>query len=461
MAGLLAFGACSCATAEAEDFDPSGSISAPMEKETTSSYALASPELPKQAPYPDEQSFSGKDGTFDPEGFNAVWNAWNEDVKARRASAQSYPGKLDDYLKKTAEAFLTPEEADGNAVCSPINIWMALAMAAETADGSTRQEILDLLGAPSIEALRQTAKALWTANYCDDGACTSKMSASLWMDQDVMFKESTIQRLADDYYAGTFRGDMGGPAYSKAFKDWLNESTGGLLKDAVQGLEDFKPEDVMALATAICFKAAWSDKFSESSTYPEVFHGAKNDVETDFMHRGGTNTYYWSDHFGAVSLPFEDAGEMWLLLPDEGVTPAELLASGEAMDFLLAGQEWRGKNSKFLVVDMAVPRFDVEADMDLKAKLQALGVSRMFSSDADLSNLSDMEGLYVGSAKHDARVKIDEEGCEAAAFTVMMYCGAAMPPDERMEFRLDRPFLFAVTGVDGLPLFCGVVNQLQ
>lgn len=43
--------------------------------------------------------------------------------------------------------------------------------------------------------------------------------------------------------------------------------------------------------------------------------------------------------------------------------------------------------------------------------------------------------------------------------TVMMMAGAAAPPEEEMDFVLDRPFLFAITGYDGLPLFVGVVNQ--
>ena len=34
-----------------------------------------------------------------------------------------------------------------------------------------------------------------------------------------------------------------------------------------------------------------------------------------------------------------------------------------------------------------------------------------------------------------------------------------MPPDEEIDFILDKPFLFAITGYDGLPLFVGVVNQ--
>ncbi len=30
-----------------------------------------------------------------------------------------------------------------------------------------------------------------------------------------------------------------------------------------------------------------------------------------------------------------------------------------------------------------------------------------------------------------------------------------MPPEEEVDFTLDRPFLFVITGEDGLPLFVG------
>ena len=62
-------------------------------------------------------------------------------------------------------------------------------------------------------------------------------------------------------------------------------------------------------------------------------------------------------------------------------------------------------------------------------------------------------------ARHAARVRIDEEGCEAAAYTVLGMPASAMPPDGEIDVTLDRPFLFAITGSDGLPLFVGIVNQ--
>lgn len=57
-------------------------------------------------------------------------------------------------------------------------------------------------------------------------------------------------------------------------------------------------------------------------------------------------------------------------------------------------------------------------------------------------------------------MKIDEDGCEAAAYTVLApEATAMMGPEEEIDFTLDKPFVFAITGIDGLPLFVGLVNQ--
>ena len=63
--------------------------------------------------------------------------------------------------------------------------------------------------------------------------------------------------------------------------------------------------------------------------------------------------------------------------------------------------------------------------------------------------------------QHAARVKIDEEGCEAAAFTAIDTAEAAMPEElPVVEMNLNRPFAFAISGADGLPLFVGTVNTM-
>ena len=105
--------------------------------------------------------------------------------------------------------------------------------------------------------------------------------------------------------------------------------------------------------------------------------------------------------------------------------------------------------------------FDVASNMSLKDGLYRLGVTDVFDQEnSDFTPLvGDMEGVFMSQASHAARVMADEEGCIAAAYTVMAMAGAGMPPEEEMDFVLDRPFIFVITSDSGLPLFAGIVNQ--
>lgn len=115
-----------------------------------------------------------------------------------------------------------------------------------------------------------------------------------------------------------------------------------------------------------------------------------------------------------------------------------------------------------LIVDLSVPMFDVALDMDLTEKLKKMGITDVFDPTiSDFSPMTDDTEAYLSQAKHAARIAIDEEGVTAAAYTDMMANGAAAPPEEKVDFTLDRPFVFAITGADGLPLFVGIVHQPQ
>lgn len=113
----------------------------------------------------------------------------------------------------------------------------------------------------------------------------------------------------------------------------------------------------------------------------------------------------------------------------------------------------------------SVPKFDVNSDLELTDTLKMLGVTDAFDDTrADFSPLADFdEPAAVTQVQHAARVKIDEEGCEAAAFTaIMAEATSAMPEDlPVVEMNLNRPFAFAITGADGLPLFVGAVNTME
>ena len=421
---------------------------------------LAAPVYPEMAPYPDESKYFNAAGLFDSDEFDKVYDAWRADVKTQQDQPEGYADGLDPFFAQSISTYLTNTTSE-NRVYSPLNLYMALAMLAEVTDGESRRQVLDLLGSDSIDALRRQATALWNANYRDDGAVTSILASSLWLNEDVTFVQETMDRLADTYYASSFQGEMGSASFNKALQNWLSEQTGGLLAEQAAGVE-MSPETILALATTLYFRAKWTNEFNEANTREGQFSLLSPDGDTltcDFMHQSTSRNYYWGEKFSAVSQPLEGSCSMWFLLPDEGVSVNELLTDEQAMDFLLSDGGW--DNSKFLTVNLAVPKFDVSSDMGLGDGLKALGVTDVFDPAlADFSPMTrDMDGIFLSQAQHAARVTIDEEGCTAAAYTVMMACGSAMPPEEEVDFVLDRPFLFAITSTDGLPLFVGVVNR--
>ncbi|MBQ2953328.1 MAG: hypothetical protein IJE07_07190 [Clostridia bacterium] len=411
---------------------------------------VAAPDQPDTVPYPATDAF----------GFfldDDAYQAWHESVNTQRRDIPSAE-TLTPFLTASTQAVLTGSDGE-NRVYSPMSLYMALAMLAETTGGETREEILSLLGQEDIASLRQQASDLWNANYRNDGVMTRTLATSLWLNEDIPFRQETVDNLAGGYYASVYRGKMGSPELNAALQRWLNDNTLGLLTEQVQSIT-LPPDTAVAIASTVALSARWSDTFYEGNTSSAVFHTPDGDVTCDFMLSVSEDNVYWGERFMAAHRSFDQGGAMWFILPDEGVSVDDLLADAEALAFMLDASAIR--NNRYVELHLSVPKFDVSSQLELSQSLQALGVTEVFDADAaDFTPLSD-SGLPISlsQVRHDARVAIDEEGCEAAAYTVMMLAGSAMPQHrEVVELVLDRPFLFVITGAGGLPLFVGVVNE--
>lgn len=392
-----------------------------------------------------------------PENYSELEELWRKELDARREAASSAPD-INTFSSALLKA-LCDEAGDKNVVFSPLNIYMALAMLTETTGGDTRAELLDALGAKSIEELRASAAAYLAAEPNDDGVSKCTIANSLWMCSRIGYMTDALETLAECYGASSYWGDPAEEAYSQALRDWLNENTGGLLKDSVNNVK-MDPETVLALASTVYLKAAWSSDYREEETAPRTFRGKKGDKETDFMNKRDTTTlYYKGEDYALFCDCLKNGGRMWYILPDEGVDPAELM---ERIGFSFTDGSLFGSTRYTVVV--SAPKLDVTSELSLIPALKAMGINRCFDpSLSDFTPLTlDTEGLYVSSAKHAARVKTDEEGIEAAAYTVMLVNETAVMIDpETVYFTLDRPFAFVVTGMTDAPMFVGIVNDID
>lgn len=391
------------------------------------------------------------------QSYDDALDLWKEQQKQIYDQPRGYADSLDSFFAASIPEFLSGE---GNRAYSPLNVYMAMAMLAQTTGGNSRQQILDLFGVDSIEALQTQADHVWTAHYRDDGQRKSLLANSVWLDTVFPYKEENVQTLADKFYTSVFHADLGTEEADRELRDWLNSQTGGLLSEQAEELK-LDPLTVFALASTCYFSAGWSSEFDPEKNEDRVFHCKDADLMTQFMNKTiQIGTYYWGEDFGAVKLGLNGGNKMWLILPDEGKTVEDVLQSGEYWE--LTQNYWKWERQKKLKVNLSLPKFDISTQADLIDGMKNLGVTNVFDPNtSDFSSITDMDRLCVGKIDHAVRVAIDEEGVIAASYTVVeiVYEGVPDVPEDEIDFTLDRPFVFLVTSQDNLPLFTGVVEQ--
>ncbi len=410
---------------------------------------LASPKYPKMVQRP----AVSKDGY----GYGDGSTAWRKSVQDQRAQLDGQTDGMTGYYSLTLQTFLQGKAGE-NRLYSPVNVYLALSMLAETAQGESRRQILRLLDVNGIAALREKSSALWNGLYMDDGAVLCRLANSLWLAKGQKYNSATVARLAKKYYASVYEGEMGSRAYNAQLQGWLNQQTDGLLKEQVGGL-GFSSDTMLAMASTICFKAKWESIFHE--TEKGTFYAATGKEKCEFLHREKSWDYAtFGENFTSIALALDDGDyKMKFFQPTEGVSVNDLLKDEQVLQ-VMQGQE-NGTQRRFMEINMDIPKFDVASDTDLSRGLKSLGVTDVFSTaKSDFSGIFDkqLKGIALDKVNHAVRVAIDEKGVTAAAYTVPMTMGSPQPQGV-LEFKLDHPFVFAITGPGNTILFAGVVEN--
>ena len=396
----------------------------------------------------------------DRESYMADYDIWKNETEHRRTTRENAAISLSPFFIEASAEFLASQNNE-NALWSPLNAYIGLSMLAEITDGDSRKEILNLLGAEDIEALRSQVSAVWESVYEDDGNEISTLANSLWLEDGLNYNQDTMNNLAFHYYASVYQADLGSKSANKEIGNWLNKNTGGMLKDSTDKI-DLSPDTVLALYSTLFFQAKWSDEFNAKNNTDGVFCGVNGDSNVTYMNKKLCQmNYYWHDDYSAVALSLKNGSTMWFILPDEGKTTTDILNDGSYGEMISSGSGEDGwQNQKYMKVNLSVPKFDVSSTVNLKDGLGRMGVTKVFDVESsDFTAITSDSPVYVSAVNQSARVEIDEKGVKAATYIEIPGAGSAMPPEEIIDFVLDRPFVFVISK-GNLPLFTGVVNNI-
>ncbi|HPN47258.1 MAG TPA: serpin family protein, partial [Bacteroidales bacterium] len=223
-----------------------------------------------------------------------------------------------------------------------------------------------------------------------------------------------------------------------AINNWCDVKTKGRI-DKI--LDDIDPDDIMFLLNALYFKGSWVHKFDKTKTEEADFYLAGGEkTKVNMMYQKAEFPYYEDETVQVVELPFgNEAFSMVFVLPRQGVDMDALIETLDAPCW--ANWLHRLRETE---LNLKLPRFNLEYEKELIPTMSALGMPSAFDSQmADFSLINADQDLYIGLLKQKTFVKVDEEGAEAAAVTIVGIKLTSAPLDE-IHMTLDRPFLFVI-----------------
>jgi serpin B len=313
-------------------------------------------------------------------------------------------------------------------------------MVGDTAAGGPKQEIESVRYLNGMAARDEACKSLVQSITSGQSNVTLNLANSIWFKQGIELRPEFVAGCSNYFTAETGALDFTSPQSAKIINNWAEENTHGRIKDIVQW--PMNPLTRVILANAIYFKGRWAREFDKSSTKDRAFtlpDGTQKQVP--MMQQKGHFDYVQGKGFQAVRLPYAGGRlEMHLFLPDHGSDVKKLLA-GFYRNVWQNEIQRQFRDREGLVV---LPCFKLNYNVMLNEPLEALGMKRAFSADADFSAMS-ADKIFLSEVKQKSFVEVNEEGTEAAAVTTATFRAAvAMRPESPFEMVLDHPFFFVI-----------------
>lgn len=355
-------------------------------------------------------------------------------------------------------------DTDRNVFYSPYSISLALAMTYAGARGDTAQEMADTLHFslppeqlhPAWNALDQALAGRGQQTAAEGERFRLHIANALWGQQGHPFEAEFLDLLAERYGAGLRLLDYAAapePA-RQAINRWVEEQTEEKIRDLLPP-GSISEMTRLVLSNAIYLNASWMHPFNKDATRDGAFHLLDGSTVTvPMMQQSARLGYGEGQGYQLVELPYV-GGElsMVVLLPTEGHFDA--FAQGldaQQLAALVQGLE-------LAQVELALPRFEYEAGLQLRDALTRLGMEQAFNMEADFSGMTGKPDLFIDDVYHKAFVAVDEEGTEAAAATAVVM-DLKMAVGQPQEVRVDRPFIFLIRDLqtDAILFLGHVVN---
>ncbi|NDL60082.1 serpin family protein [Phytoactinopolyspora mesophila] len=350
------------------------------------------------------------------------------------------------------ELLATVTDGSENTVTSPVSVATLLAMVLAGAGGDTADEMAGVL---HLDESRDVRVGALLRALADTEDVTLSVSNALWAREGTPFEQDYVDFVTGTFGATLDEADLAAQDTADEIDEWVDERTEGLIDGIADDLGLPSANAVLVLLNAVYFLGEWTTPFDPGNTRDEPFSLADgSDVDVALMHLWDEDfSHTERDGYHMLRMPYgeDERYGMEVLLPDEDSSVEEMLDGLEAAEWRAAVVEL----STDTFDEVAMPRFELEWDLNLNDALAGMGMPSAFGAGADFRPMSEVNP-FLDVVVHKTYIKVDEEGTEAAAVTGGVMAESAV--EEPLEFRVDRPFAFTISDqqTDAI-LFLGVV----
>ena len=361
-------------------------------------------------------------------------------------------------------------------IFSPLSITYVLGMVNDAATGETEKELEQTLGfhEGGIKAINEYCKKLIDGLPKVDERVKLNIANAIFLNKNYTLKSQFGQDMQTYYDAKAEALDFSSPQTLSLINSWCSDKTNGMIPTI---LDEVNPNMMSYLLNAIYFKADWASKFDQNNTREETFAKENGSTELPMMHQNVLIQYLNNDIFSAVKIPYGSGlWNMMVLLPEEGKTTDDVinhfatcgLSGVEGLICQITEDNIATMKKNYFSpyeVDLKLPRFETSSDTDklgieggLVGLMKNMGINLAFDSYfAEIPNMCEVP-VYIAMMRQKAKIKVNEEGSEAAAVTVAgMIEMSAMPMEyPKATFHANRPFVYVIQEASsGVILFVG------
>lgn len=362
---------------------------------------------------------------------------------------------------------LADNNKDKDFIISPLGVVYSLNLISNGASGHTKQQLQHQLGTSQysldeINALRRKMM-LCHAKVVEDelgykSAFLKSSNLFLYRDNGQNINQDFVNSIEYNYFADCMPFAEQNDA-QRIVDKWNKNTNHGLIKDImINGISD------NLIINTLLFKASWTKEFEDTKL--DTFYVANDKVSMVKMMRLTDEDrclrYMQNEQYAMlrmpydIRIPFVGCFYMDVLLPNENLTVDSLIQQL----YLNQYEKSTRRLDKYDIIKVRFPKFQLKSSIDLNSILAAIGLSELFSENADFCPMSDVP-LYLNKMKQDVEIEVDEKGTLAQAVTITSLASLSeiVKKDKTptmAEFYANRPFTYFIRDYFGSICFAGV-----